>query len=801
MWRRDLVFFASGAAGLVYQVAWARLVTRSLGADALGVAVVVATFMGGMALGAPLGARLAARRPERTYAAVVLAGAVAAIVSSYLVGFPAGDSRLGDALRSVLCLLPTTLAMGATFPLMGRLTDAESEGDLGARSGDFYGANTLGAALGALGASFFCLPTFGLRYAIHAGAGLDLLAAAGAWAWLSARAASDGSPPAPTRTPAPPSTPGRTSPTPRVAPARILTALALLGFASLALEVVLTRLLIGITGASVFAFGLVLFAFLLGLGLGARQARAWLAKSDDPTDLLARAAFLSIAATLFGLLLVTLQIASGDPFEPLANRTPTRGGVLGLWVSQAVIASLALAPPAVAFGFALPAGIAGLARSGADEARVLARAYWVNTLGAAAGAIVAAWVLLPTLGLRNATFAALAPALVAGLLTARRGSRRTALTLPVALLAFVALSVSTGGRALETVRDASGPVARAVVEPLEDDPDGRALRINGKVVASSAEIDLRLQRLLASVPAALHGEVEEALVIGLGMGTTAGALLSLDGLERLEVVELSPAVAEVVDAFERWTGPLLDDPRLELRLADGRAFAAREAREGGARYDLVTADPIHPWTRGSSDLYALEHFERLAALLAPGGVASQWLPLYQLSTDDVRTVAATWCAAFPETSAWLTAYDLVLVGSNTPLTPIEELADRPLPGGLARDLTPLGIDGASDLIALLVADDAALRAFAGDAAPMREDRPRLEFSAPKSFLAGYSEEALRWAGAALDLERLPAPSRAEARRVRGLLGAFLADAPTDWQRAAREYGERLRGGETSGDGL
>jgi hypothetical protein len=142
----------------------------------------------------------------------------------------------------------------------------------------------------------------------------------------------------------------------------------------------------------------------------------------------------------------------------------------------------------------------------------------------------------------------------------------------------------------------------------------------------------------------------------------------------------------------------------------------------------------------------------------------------------------------------------VLVGAHEPLPPFQETADGPLPSGLERDLAPLGIDGGSDLAALAVADDAALRSFAASARPMEEDRPTLEFSAPKSFLAGYSEEALRWAAAALPIEEIAAPARGEARRIRELLESFLDEARADWRAAARNYGERLRSGATADGG-
>ncbi|QDU67369.1 fused MFS/spermidine synthase [Engelhardtia mirabilis] len=784
----DLVFFSSGLAALLYQVAWARLATRTLGADAFGAGVVVATFMGGMALGAMLAGRgplARARRPERAFAAVVIAAALVATATAGLVGFPAGASRALDGTLTAALLLPTTLAMGATFPLMGRLTERESA-TLGARTSRFYGANTLGAATGAIVATFLALPWLGLRGTIFAGAAIDVLAALGALVLL-AGPASD-APAGPAR--------GRRPSVPGVS--RLLLITGLLGGASLALEVVLTRLLVSLTGASVYAFGLVLAAYLVGLGLGARQGRLWLDGSRDPRPILARAGVGAVAAACAGLLLLGLQIGSGDVFEPLANRTPTKGGVTGMWLSQFILAAVALIPPAVAFGLALPAAIACAVRSSGtdaaevDEPRLLARFYTWNTLGAALGAIAAAWLLLPGLGLRGATLAALAPAVLAWLLAPGVPGRNRLLT-ALGLTTLLALTFARrGAQEIDVVAKAVGPVCTAVVERMPDtDPAQLALRIDGKVVASSAPVDLRLQRLLAVIPAALHGRVETALVVGLGMGTTAGALAELESLEHLRVIELSQSVVDVGPAFEPWTGGLLDDPRLQLTIGDGRSWCARSRVEGGPRFDLVTADPIHPWTRGSSDLYAVDHFERLRDLLAPGGVASQWLPLYQLSTADVQTVVASWCAAFPRTSAWLTAYDLVLVGSNDPLRSIDELARGALPAGTATILGAIGVDSGADLAALRVADDTRLRAFAEGSRPMVENRPVLEFNAPKSFLAGFSEQVLLWAVEDGVAEGLPEPARDGARRLRQLVRDFVTDLPKGASAAAERFGERL----------
>jgi spermidine synthase len=298
---------------------------------------------------------------------------------------------------------------------------------------------------------------------------------------------------------------------------------------------------------------------------------------------------------------------------------------------------------------------------------------------------------------------------------------------------------------------------------------------------------LRLQYLLGAIPGLLHGEVRSALVVGLGTGMTAASLAALPGLGRLDVFEICRAMPEGARAFADFNGGLLDDPRVALRVADGRHELARSS----ARWDLVTADPIHPWTRGSNDLYSLEHFQSMRAHLAPGGIASQWLPLYQLASEDVRLIAATWCAAFPHTSAWLTAYDLVLVGAAEPGPAERDLCRTEIPPGLAMLLARAGVRSGAEIAALQVAGDAALRAFAAGAAPMRDDRPVLEFRSPRHALGGYAEDVLGWAGREAFVASLPTPAQARAREVRVLLARFLEESKRGLGPAVDAYGRAL----------
>jgi spermidine synthase len=776
MRRSDLVFFASGLAALVYQTVWARLLSRLCGSDAAGVALVLAVFMGGLALGSALGARLArtTRRPVRLFVIVELALALwAGLSPELLTSIPPVGSALARAGVATLALSGPTILMGLTFPLMGRLT-IDEPGDLARQTSAFYGANTLGAALGALAGPFVLMPIFGLAGALRCAALIEVLAAGLAWAWLR-----DGGLRGANRA---------TRATSGLWREPLAWGAGLLGASALALEVLLTRLLVSMLGASIHAFGIVLAVFLTGIGLGSRWIDSELAGKDPDGHrrLFGWCALAVAPLTLAALALLGWQSGEADLFGGISNRMPIGTSLHRLWLGQAALAAVALLPPALVLGRALPSAAAGalVRRPELSPEQALGGIYAANTLGALVGALLAAFVLLPWLGLRGGLVAGLVLALAAAACARPRTQPWLACLGACLVLGAAVLEPAPPPEGIERLWIAHGPHATVSVEQAGD---VRSLRVNGKVVATSAPVDLRLQRLLAHVPGLLHGNVKTAVCVGMGTGTTAGALLDFPKLEALTVVEISPVMPRAAAYFERWNGGLLEDARTRVVVADGRHTLAR----GEESWDLVTADPIHPWTAGSSDLYALEHFKAMHGRLTPGGVASQWLPLYQLSERDVKTVIATWCAAFEHTSAWLTAYDLVLVGAATPLAGPEELAKRPFPPRVAAALAGAGVRSPLELAALCIAEDSELRAYCAGTPPMEDDRPVLEFRAPRSFLSGYSVEALEWAGRDEFVLRLPAAAQARARQVRAALGRFLEALPQGWTEAARAYGEEL----------
>ncbi len=793
MRRTDFVFFLSGVAALVEETVWARWLARTLGSDAAGAALVVSVFLLGLGAGAILCARMAerARSPVRLYALLEVGIAIWAAATPFLLErVPPIESLWGRAAFAALILLPPTFGWGATVPLMARIS-VRSRAEATSETSAFYGANTLGAACGALLAPFVLLPAFGLPGALYAGAAIEVGAAALALLLLT-----QSTEPTDQRPSAEAATPTR-----RFHP--LLLAAALLGFSSLALEIALLRLLVTVTGASVYAFGIVLFVFLAGIGIGARQLVLRRTRTGAPEsaleerakrsrDALYLACLLAPLLVAGGLFALRLQLGEADLFVGLSNRAVQGGSIVKAWFSHALFAGLALLPPAIAFGLALPAaaGLLAAAHPEPERERWIARAYAWNTGGALLGSLGAALVLIPAFGPRGAVVAAVLVPFAAALLVDRARLGLLGLA-AVATLGVASQSLFPAGErdappALVLAHDAHTTASVHAARTSRGDPI-LALRVNGKAEASTAPVDLRLQYLLGHIPGLLHGEARTALVIGLGTGMTAGSLLDLPRLEALEIAEISPAVRRAARAFSEWNGAVLDDARTRVTITDGRHRLAT-AHE---RFDLVTSDPVHPWTRGSSDLYTLEHFRAMAAHLAEGGVASQWLPLYELSTEDVRTIVATWCAAFPHVTAWLTAYDLVLVGSRAPMPGEKSLPAAPLPPRVAARLAPLGIRDGADVAALRVAGGARLRAFAQGVEPMRDARPVIEFRAPRSALSGYSTEVLAWAIEPAGVDELAPGLQPLARAHRAALAQFLTELPRGFTVAADRLGVAL----------
>jgi spermidine synthase len=253
--------------------------------------------------------------------------------------------------------------------------------------------------------------------------------------------------------------------------------------------------------------------------------------------------------------------------------------------------------------------------------------------------------------------------------------------------------------------------------------------VNGRPEASTALMDVQLQRALGHVPMLLHPGPRRVFVLGTGTGMTLGAASIHPEVERLVLAEIEEGVLSVARTFAQWNSRVLDDPKLHVVIDDGRNYLAT-TRE---RFDVITADPIHPWSGGAGYLYTAEYFRAVAARLAPGGIASQWLPLYELTTRDVRTVVRTFAASFPHVMVWLTYYDAVLVGSSDPIRIDEAALQRRMDVAPIRDdLSAVQMGTAEDLLSFFLMGNSGACAFGQGGDLNTDDNVVLEFSAPES---------------------------------------------------------------------
>jgi spermidine synthase len=788
-----LLFAVSGAAALIYEVVWTRLLTLHLGHGLAAASAVLAAFMGGLAAGAGAAGRVAGRfsptRALRTYAALEIAIAVLALLmpfallvvrpllaAAYADGAGGGSFALLRLATSVLLLCIPAACMGATFPIASRWlvrtasTAAEDAGTL-------YAANTLGAAAGAVLAGFVLIPTLGLSGSTFLGVLFNVIAATGAF--LLARRAPVELPanqsavavtPAP-RTKAKVSSSAKAAadkPSPKFqAPPRLwlaATALGVSGFASLTLQIVWTRLLVQILGPTTYAFSTVVAIFIIGLAGGAAIGSR-LASRMNPAiglacSLLISAGLALAAASAVDWALLTIAEIVSRPDYQFAD----------VLQREVLLVSGLLLPMTLAFGAAFPFAVAlatGREESVTHDIGVI---YAVNTIGAILGSLLSSFFLVPQVGLHGtirlvaALGALVAVAILINAGHARGLGRRSlggagravgfALAGAVAV-AIVALPqwdralLSSGaykyapamrGPSLQTALTAGellsyreGSTGTVAVRRLAGTI---SLAIDGKVDASNAG-DMLTQRLLAHVPLLLHPNPQRAAIIGLGSGVTLGSALT-HPLAEVHVLEISQGVVEASRFFEAENNRALADPRTRLIVGDGRTHLML----GRQSYDVIVSEPSNPWMAGIASLFTREFFEGARDRLTPGGVLCQWAHTYDISSSDLKSIVATFLSVFPNGTLWLVGdADVLLVGSTEPLDAriggIGEAMRRP---GVAADLAGVGVTGPFSLTTLFVAQGDALKAWANGAPLQTDDRAQLEFSGPRSIFGSHRDD-------------------------------------------------------------
>jgi spermidine synthase len=765
VWRLLLLLFTvSGASGLVYEIVWMRRLALVFGSTTLAVSTVLAAFMAGLALGSLRFGRVADRHPQR---ALPLYGRLEIAIGVLALGIPlllraaaAVYLRLQPALEgspfvffaaqfllvAAVLVVPTTL-MGGTLPLLVRFA-VLSIGEVGGRVGALYAANTLGAAGGVALATYLLLPQLGLTAAERLAAAANV--AVGITALLLSRASRPAEPPAP-EAPEPDAAPIRL---PRFARA-LLWGTALSGFSAMAYEVAWSRTLAMVLGSSVYAFGMMLLLFLIGLSAGsALFART--GASRRPAAAFAAAQAGIAVAGLAGVVFAGQLPAAFVALFPIA-----RISFPLLQLVQLLVTATLVLPASVLFGMAFPAVITAttesLARVGIGVGRVT---LW-NTAGTVSGAFLGGFMLVPRLGLRETMLAAAAASAAAALAAVAAGpmpGRRTvaaaaglagvlALLTPAWPRAALASGVGFFAGNYKTVGDWRAATARmdllfykdgvATTLSVDQEEGQRFYRSNGKTDASTSPSDMAVQVLIGQLGMLLHPDPKDVFVLGLGTGVSAAAV-ARHPARSIDIVDIEPAGLAAARFFEPENRKVLADPRVRYIAADGRnALLARRKS-----YDVIISDPSDIWVAGVGNLFTKEFYETARSRLRPGGVMVQWWHTHALVPEHMKLIVATFRSVFPYTSYWRPNLgDVILVGSADPVPwDFERLRAkfRDVPG-LAEDLRAIGVWSPASLFgAFALAGEDLERLLAGVGARHTDDRPVVEFYAPRAL---YSDTA------------------------------------------------------------
>ncbi len=723
-----LLFVASGFAGLVYQAIWSHYLGLILGHAAYAQTLVLAIFMGGMASGAWLVSARGGRWSGliRSYAIVeLIIGATALVFHPLFVAYmevsqntilPAMQSespiRLWQWGSAALLIAPQSVLLGMTFPLMsgGYLRVApHQDGEI---LGGLYFTNSIGAAAGALAATFLLLPWIGMPGAIMVAGVINILV--GLVAWRVAASVTDVA----VQT-APPLSDAPREPMTNKRFSRfqwlMLLGAAITGASSFVYEVGWIRLLNQALGTTVHSFELMLTAFILGLAFGGLWVRKHSRKIEDPVAVAGVAQVLMGLAALVSLPVFAQSFQWVGWFMGIFPRTET--GYYLFSLGSATVALLVMFPAAFFAGMTLPLFTMSLLRRGYGE-KSIGRIYAANTLGAIVGVVLAMHVLIPLLGLRLAVTLAALVDVVLGLVLLRAFSAAFKPKLYFGALgaALVVASLSLLYGAADPRALASGVFRHGLFELAEGTDvkflrDGKTATVafyqQGSVgtIATNGKPDASIELsasgiptddeytmvMAASLPLALHPAPERVAVIGWGSGLSTHTLLGSKVPKVVDTIEIEASMHTGAEGFGNRVLRAYIDGRSQLHVDDARTFFAA----GQKRYDVIVSEPSNPWVSGVSSLFTRQFYQFLTKHLNQDGVLIQWMQTYELNDPLFYTMVAALIEEYPHVEAYLTnTSDVIFVASHAPIRDfdVSQLQDP----GLLADLKRLGLETASD---------------------------------------------------------------------------------------------------------
>lgn len=743
----------------MYQIAWAKALGLVFGHTLYAVTTVLAVFMGGLAAGSWWFGHWTEREanPLLLYARIEFLVAISGALSLaglagarwlYLLTYPAVPAGLIPAgirfVGAALVLLTPTFLMGGTLPiLVSAFTRGETE--LGARVSQLYWINTLGAVAGTLISGFVLLPVIGLRLTIGTAVALNIFAGLTAL-WVLARSRSEQTVDSPLPT-------GDLAT--RSDSQVLLILFGVIGGTAFAYEIAWTRLLSITIGSSTYAFTLMLATFLAGIVIGSALFQSFVAGTSWVSVHSLAAAQIAIGIASIGSLMLYGRIPALIAFLlRISHREFT-----GVLLAQCAACVLAMLPLAIVFGFNFPFLIALLGEGRETTSRgsiIVGRGYSANTGGAILGSLITGFWLVPKIGsFRVIAVAAAINVLIAAVLILSTTPRRywflgtTGACL--GLISFVGLSPAFYNRSLlsfsavlysesqhhlsvdeiaatsDVVFAADGLNGSVAVTRSDNNV---TLRVNGKADASTG--DARTQLLLGHLGAAFHRAPHRVLVIGFGSGMTVSAVARYPDVEKIDCVEIEPAVIRASGFFATLNHGVLNDPRVHIIFDDARNFLLT-SRE---KYDLIVSEPSNPWIAGVASLFTDEFYRAAQHRLSDGGIFVQWVQAYSLAPADLRMILATFAGRFPKVSMWRgEELDFLLLGTNQTLAfDFNRLRAFWLSKGIQNDFDALDVHQPEALVAYYLLNDPAVRKLADHSPRNTDDKTLLEYHAPQTLL-------------------------------------------------------------------
>jgi spermidine synthase len=756
-----LLFFGSGCAALIYEIVWFQMLQLVIGSTAVSIGILLGAYMGGMCLGSITLARVVSRQchPLRIFALLEVGIGLLGIL--ILLGLPyasriysahTGGGFSGVVLRGLFAaiwLLPPTVLMGATLPAISRWIEISPRGV--SWLGFFYGGNIAGAVFGCLLAGFYLLRIYDCVIATWVAAainGLVALAALTLAAFTGDKKQAE-SEISQTFT-GMISGDNAISIPPPIWP--VYLAIALSGATALGAEVIWTRLLSLMLGGTVYTFSIILAVFLFGLGIGSGLSSMLKLKSSRAFIALGGCQWLLTGAIAWTAHLLALP--RGDwPINPTLSPNPWANFYLDsarcLW---------ALLPATFLWGASFPLALSAAER-GRDPARLVGGVYAANTIGGILGGVGFSLIFIPLMGTQQSQrlligLAALAALLIFATFWAFRRRNFSVTTTAgglgiLAVLIFFPILFVYGvpevsgelvafGRSPESGLEILfvGEGMNASIAVSESREQGiRNFHVSGKIEASNWPQDMRLQRMLGDLPALIHPQPRSVLVVGCGAGVTAGSFTVFHGIEKITVCELEALVPKIAARFFSTENyDVLKSPRTRVIYDDARHYLLTTRDQ----FDIITSDPIHPWVKGSAALYTQEYFELVKKHLNPGGIVTQWVPLYESTPGAVKSEIATFFEVFPNGTIWSNdqdgkGYDLVLLGqageTTIHLDKIEQRLARPEYSDVAQSLQTTGFKSALGLFATYAGQAHDLAPWLKDSQINRDRNLRLQYLA------------------------------------------------------------------------